>query len=74
MSRKGGGARGFREKCTGAYSAARPGSWTRSDGQADDLSRPQLVNTASGSTALTMYCPASTISEILRSTTRLQSR
>ena len=29
---------------------------------------------ASGSTALTMYCPASTISEILRSTARLQSK
>ena len=32
------------------------------------------LNTASGSSALTMYCPASTISEILRSTHRLASR
>ena len=35
--------------------------------------QPQL-NIASGRNALTMYWPASTISEILRSTTRLQSR
>lgn len=30
-------------------------------------------NTASGSSALTTYCPASTISEIFRSTQRLES-
>ena len=36
--------------------------------------RAHPVNTASGSRALTMYCPASTISEILRSTPRLASR
>jgi hypothetical protein len=34
----------------------------------------QPTNTASGSSALTTYSPASTISEILRSTHRLQSR
>jgi hypothetical protein len=72
MSRKGGGERGFREKCTGVCSAAR--ELDALGRQPDDLSGPQLVNTASGSTALTMYWPASTISEILRSTTRLQSR
>ena len=31
------------------------------------------VKIASGSSALTMYCPASTISEIFRSTARLHS-
>ena len=36
--------------------------------------RAHPLNTASGSSALTMYCPASTISEILRSTHRLASR
>jgi hypothetical protein len=35
---------------------------------------PYSTNTASGSSALTMYWPASTTSEIFRSTQRLQSR
>ena len=52
------------------------------DGRADDLfsdagrdpARYADRNTASGSRALTTYWPASTISEILRSTHRLASR
>jgi hypothetical protein len=35
--------------------------------------RSQERKTASGNSALTMYCPASTISEIFRSTHRLES-
>jgi Protein of unknown function (DUF1275) len=37
------------------------------------IAAPYVAKIASGSIALTMYCPASTISEIFRSTARLHS-